>query len=101
MVDAVATYGDAGAIGVFFLRENCSDHSGEDDLFASIVGDVFVIYDKEGIRAFNALAFYVWSCSYALSEVSHLVVEGLVPYVGAFRVFARLAVLQKLAGVLI
>ena len=38
----IATYVDAGAIGVFFFGANCADHGGVGDLFALIVGGVFV-----------------------------------------------------------
>ena len=96
-----STYGDAGAIGVFFWGANCTDHGCVGDLFASIAGDVFVIDNKEGIRVFDTTAFSVCYCSYALAEASHLVGEGLVPYFGVFRVVAQLAVLQELAGVFI
>ena len=42
----IATYGDAGEIGVFFLGGNCVDHIGVGDLFLLITGDVFVINDR-------------------------------------------------------
>ena len=42
----IATYGDAGTIGVFFLGGNCVDHIGVGDLFLLITGDVFVINDR-------------------------------------------------------
>ena len=69
----IATYIDAGAIMIFFLGSYCTDHGGVGDLFASITGDVFVINDKEGIRAFNALDISVYSLSYTFEEASHLV----------------------------
>ena len=75
-----------GAIGVFFWGANYVDHGGVGDLFASIAWYVFVIEYEEGIRVFNALAFSVSSFSYALTEASHIVGEGLVPDFGVFRV---------------
>ena len=42
----IVTYGDAGAIGVFFFGANCADHGGVGDLFALIAGDVVVTNDK-------------------------------------------------------
>ena len=59
VVDAIATYGDTGAIGVLFLGSNCLDHRGVGDLFASIIRNVFVIDNEEGIYDFNALALSV------------------------------------------
>ena len=99
VVDVIATYGDAGAIGVLFLGENCADHGGVGDLFASIEGNILLIDDKEGIRAFDALDFSVCSCYHALAEASHIVGEVLVPDFGVFRVVAQLEVIQELAGV--
>ena len=75
------------------MGENCAYHGGVGDLFALITGDVFVIDHKEGICAFDALDFSVYSFSYYLAEVSHLVGEGLVPDFGVFGVVAKLAVL--------
>ena len=98
---AIATNGDAGEIGVFFLGSNCADHRGVGDLFATITGDVFVINNKEGIRDFYALDISVCSCFYALAEASHLVGEGLVPNFDVFRVVAQLAVLKDLSAVFI
>ena len=69
----ITTYSDADAVKIFFLGLNYADHGGVGDLFASITGDVFVINDKEGIRAFNALDISVYSLSYTFEEASHLV----------------------------
>ena len=73
VVDVIATYGDAGTIGVLFLGENCADHGGVGDLFALTTGDFLIINDEEGIRAFIALVFSAWYCYYALAEVSYFV----------------------------
>ena len=101
VANSIVTYANAGAIGVFFLGANYADHRGIGDLFASIAANVVVIYYKEGIHAFNALAFSVYSFPYSLAEVSHIVGEVLVPYFGVFRVVVQLVVLQELACVFI
>ena len=64
-------------------------------------GVVFLIYYKEGMCTFNALALSVCSFSLALAESSHIVGERLVPYFDVFGVVVQLAVLQELVSVFI
>ena len=43
-----------GSIGVVFFGADFADNLGVGDFFAAIDGDVFVVYDVEGVCAFDS-----------------------------------------------
>ena len=98
VVDAVDADGDAGAIGVGLFRACNTDHFGVGDLFATLLCYVLILYDLEGIGAFDTLASLGGVVAGTLAEVSEFIRVGAVPDVFVGGMLAELAMLQGLAG---
>ena len=55
ITSSVAADDDAGSVGVVFFGTDFADNLGVGYFFAVVDGDVFVVYDVEGICAFDSL----------------------------------------------
>ena len=94
---AIAANGDAGTIGVGLFRSYETDHFGVGDLFATLLWDVLISNDIEGISAFDNLAGLGGVGADTLAEAAEFIGVGAVPDVFVGRILAELAVLQGLA----
>ena len=66
--DAVATDGDARAVGIVIFRADLANQFGVSDLFSAVGGDIFEADEEEGVGAFDAFASAVGRGADALAE---------------------------------
>ena len=101
VADAVAANGDAGSVGIGFFGAHFADHLGVGDFFAAVDGYVFVVYDVEGVCAFDSLAISTRVVSNALAETTKFVSIRLVPDGAELGVFAELAIFKGFACIVV
>ena len=94
VADAVAADGDSGSVGVGFFGAHFANHLGVGDFFAAVDGDVFVVYDVEGVRAFDLFLVAGRAGANALAKSAYFVGIGFAPNVAELRVVAELLVFE-------
>ena len=70
-------------------------------LLTSIVRDVIVVDNEEGVRPLDALSCALRVVSYPLSEAAHFIGGGFGPGGGLLGVFTELEILHELASLFI
>ena len=94
----IAADGDEGAIGVGFFRADKTYHFVVGDIFATLLWDILILDDLEGIGTFGMLAGLGGVGSDTLAETANLIGVGAVLYVFVGGMLAELEMLQGLAG---
>ena len=96
--NAVATNGDAGAVGVGLVGLDFANNARVGDLLAAVGGDVGVVDGKECVSTWGALAGAVRTYTHPLAEATEFVGVRGVPDIPVLGVLAQLAVAEGLAG---
>ena len=94
MVDAD---GYSRAVGVLLLWADLADNRGVGDLLMSVVRNVVVVDNEEGICPLDALFCTLRDLSYPLADAAHLIGVGRGPVGGILGVFMEFSILHELA----